>query len=100
LPRRSAQPRGGRAGRDSRSAPLALTVPSSLEARHPSGVPRFVVRNTSPMRRVVGWVLLGCAAALLFRNLFGGSSTGAGCAVILLALVGLALAGAGNRREP
>jgi len=50
---------------------------------------------------VVGWILLGLAALLLVRNLFGGSSTGQGCAVILLALVGLALAaGMGSRKPP
>jgi len=52
------------------------------------------------LRHAVGWILLAGAAVLLFRNLFGGSSTGASCAVIVLALVGLALAGYGGRREP
>ncbi len=55
------------------------------------------------MRVVVGWVLLGLAALLLVRNLFGGSSAGQGCAVVLLALVGLVLAaglGRGEGRKP
>jgi len=53
------------------------------------------------MRIVVGWVLLGIAALLLVRNLFGGSSTGQGCAVILLAVLGLFLAaGSGPRSTP
>ena len=42
--------------------------------------------------KVVGWILLGLAALLLVRNLFGGSSAGQGCAVVLVALVGLVLA--------
>ena len=52
------------------------------------------------MRVVVGWVLLGLAALLLVRNLFGGSSTGQGCAVILLALVGLVLAAGTGSAKP
>jgi hypothetical protein len=51
------------------------------------------------VRRIVGWVLLGAAAALLFRNLFGGSSAGASCVVIVLALAGLVLAGYSARRD-
>ena len=52
------------------------------------------------MRQVAGWVLVGLAAALLVRNLFGGSSTGAGCAVILLALLGIVLAASGAQDPP
>jgi|EndMetStandDraft_2_1072991.scaffolds.fasta_scaffold1382697_1 hypothetical protein len=55
------------------------------------------------MRVIVGWVLVGLAALLLVRNLFGGSSTGQGCAVILLALLGLFLAagpGRGSTPDP
>ena len=45
------------------------------------------------MRVVAGWMLMGLAALLLVLNLSGGSSAGAGCLVVLVALVGLALVG-------
>lgn len=59
-------------------------------------------------RLVLGWLLLGVAAALLVANLFGsllgGMSWPAGCGVILLAVAGLALIAGRDprlaRREP
>ena len=48
-------------------------------------------------RAVVGWILLGLAAAILFSNLFQSPVGKSGCVAGVLALVGLVLAGGTGR---